>query len=683
MKNKEILNKTPIRGKMSQEELSDEERIDTAKNEINQNVDLKQNLNATSCLNAEDTGRSMTEMLGTLAVIGVLSVVGITGYQYALNQYRANQVANEINFLRNELQIKIWSHHKQLRLGTPYDEGKMQYGDYDFAYDCGDGTTIPTDCQEEEAFTIQIDNISKEICNPLTRLVSNLPQLDIMEVNGKEEVVCKENNTVTLVFARDDIVYDSEGLTTGIATGTTTMTSGWWASTWGPQIPCETNADCDGDMPFCYDAYCVPCERVDWSKPFWNETNQTCEACSSGTGWDGSSCVSTCPADKPLLQNSHCYTCADRYWNKQVWDETSKTCVACSSGTGWDGSSCVTCPADKPVLKNSRCYACINIDWYKPFWNEANQTCVACPSGEGWDGSSCIECPEDKPVSYNSRCYMTCSNADGSKPVWNETSKTCVACPSGTGWDGSSCVECPSEKPVSQNSLCYTCANWYGSSKPVWDETSKTCVACSSGTEWNGSKCEASCQANTDCDSLGRGYYCKIVSYKTSGSCSSSNPNFFTNLKGACAKIGGYDSTKVRLTTGLKTMYKSNASMNWWSAKNWCEALGKNMSAQKNLSLLNASNLGCYKSGTTTPFTIGINGTTGACCASGKACYQNKTAQSEAMHDLRDEWSGSGWTVNNYYYAGENSCTTYYVYLSSGQIYGGSWKSSGLSALCE
>ena len=44
-----------------------------------------------------ETGRSMTEMLGVLAVIGVLSIGGIQGYTYATNKYRANNVLNEMN----------------------------------------------------------------------------------------------------------------------------------------------------------------------------------------------------------------------------------------------------------------------------------------------------------------------------------------------------------------------------------------------------------------------------------------------------------------------------------------------------------------------------------------------------------------------------------------------------------
>ena len=44
-----------------------------------------------------ETGRSMVEMLGVLAIIGVLSIGGIQGYTYAMNKYRANNVLNEMN----------------------------------------------------------------------------------------------------------------------------------------------------------------------------------------------------------------------------------------------------------------------------------------------------------------------------------------------------------------------------------------------------------------------------------------------------------------------------------------------------------------------------------------------------------------------------------------------------------
>ncbi len=44
-----------------------------------------------------ETGRSMVEMLGVLAIIGVLSVGGIAGYTMAMNRYRANEVIDLAN----------------------------------------------------------------------------------------------------------------------------------------------------------------------------------------------------------------------------------------------------------------------------------------------------------------------------------------------------------------------------------------------------------------------------------------------------------------------------------------------------------------------------------------------------------------------------------------------------------
>ncbi|MBQ9089545.1 MAG: hypothetical protein IJY58_00640, partial [Alphaproteobacteria bacterium] len=47
-----------------------------------------------------ETGRSMVEILGVLAIIGVLSIGGIYGYSFAMDKYRANDIIYEVN-LRN------------------------------------------------------------------------------------------------------------------------------------------------------------------------------------------------------------------------------------------------------------------------------------------------------------------------------------------------------------------------------------------------------------------------------------------------------------------------------------------------------------------------------------------------------------------------------------------------------
>ncbi|MCP4393845.1 MAG: hypothetical protein GY804_06210 [Alphaproteobacteria bacterium] len=49
--------------------------------------------------NKNQTGRTMTEMLGVLAIVGILSVGAFAGYSSAMTTYRANQAIDEIKHI--------------------------------------------------------------------------------------------------------------------------------------------------------------------------------------------------------------------------------------------------------------------------------------------------------------------------------------------------------------------------------------------------------------------------------------------------------------------------------------------------------------------------------------------------------------------------------------------------------
>ena len=51
------------------------------------------------CNLENETGRSMIEMLGVLAIIGVLSVGGIAGYSKAMQKYRINKTIEQITLI--------------------------------------------------------------------------------------------------------------------------------------------------------------------------------------------------------------------------------------------------------------------------------------------------------------------------------------------------------------------------------------------------------------------------------------------------------------------------------------------------------------------------------------------------------------------------------------------------------
>jgi len=53
-----------------------------------------------------ESGRSMVEMLGVLAIIGVLSIIGISGYKTAMAKIKANEAVNAANQEYVNLTIK-------------------------------------------------------------------------------------------------------------------------------------------------------------------------------------------------------------------------------------------------------------------------------------------------------------------------------------------------------------------------------------------------------------------------------------------------------------------------------------------------------------------------------------------------------------------------------------------------
>ncbi len=64
-----------------------------------------------------ESGRSMVEMLGVLAIIGVLSIGGIAGYTTAMNRYRANEVLDMANKYATVI-YSSWQTNKAMNGGT-------------------------------------------------------------------------------------------------------------------------------------------------------------------------------------------------------------------------------------------------------------------------------------------------------------------------------------------------------------------------------------------------------------------------------------------------------------------------------------------------------------------------------------------------------------------------------------
>ncbi len=170
-----------------------------------------------------DSGRSMVEMLGVLAVIGVLSIAGITGYFYAMNKYHANQIANELNTVSNQIMMfmdRDFEEDYELSLGEPYDSDRLSSGDYPFYYGCGHDSEMEGPCPvEETGYYLRLENLPREICTSLVGMTQHLPLLIEQQVNEVEDFTgtnCQEgaNNKVVLFFDLDeDAEWEEETIT--------------------------------------------------------------------------------------------------------------------------------------------------------------------------------------------------------------------------------------------------------------------------------------------------------------------------------------------------------------------------------------------------------------------------------------------------------------------------------------
>ena len=128
-------------------------------------------------MRVNESGRSMIEMLGVLAIIGVLSVGGIAGYSKAMNKFKTNKIAdnvsmivtnlrtlyaqqNDYNGLTNSTAIQMGVVPDEL--GTDATSGTLTnafQGNVYIAAAASGNTSAPN-----KAFTLTMTGLSREAC---------------------------------------------------------------------------------------------------------------------------------------------------------------------------------------------------------------------------------------------------------------------------------------------------------------------------------------------------------------------------------------------------------------------------------------------------------------------------------------------------------------------------------------
>ena len=122
------------------------------------------------------SGRSMIEMLGVLAIIGVLSVGGIAGYSKAMLKYKTNKTIDQITMLVTNIRTLYAQQNtfeelnvtNAIKMGVVPDE--MKNGDSALTNPFSGTVTIdvadsvPNAAGLNRAFVIGVNGIPKEAC---------------------------------------------------------------------------------------------------------------------------------------------------------------------------------------------------------------------------------------------------------------------------------------------------------------------------------------------------------------------------------------------------------------------------------------------------------------------------------------------------------------------------------------
>ncbi len=546
------------------------------------------------------SGRSMVEMLGVLAIIGVLSLGGIVGYKLAMNHYQASQIAHEMNMMRNDAQIKIAQGTEKLILGSPYDPisesqlGHIQFNDdypVDFACALADDETVELSnisCHVANAYYIELQNIPEGVCKPLAELVNGMNNIIAFNVNKNEypsEGKCEAGNGNVL-----NAVFSAEAVSElKVCTGDTDCES-------------ESTPHCDPSRHVCVSCYeDNQCEHNQYCE------NNTCVTCDSGV-WNGKECVE-CTADddctdsdKPVCNTaeykcvecltyndckneerpqcdeaSHtCKSCIDIDLSKPVWGDTQ--CVECTESTDCSdelvcrGNECTNCETEAECQAKGENYhcskdkTCIQCDTNE-VWDDENRECVECLSSAdcknpekpqcNTDTNTCVECVESSNCSAELVCRENeCTNCQTEEECQEKgenyhcsKEEKCIQCPSNLVWGGQDkgCVECVTYEDCTDTPDTPNCNT--GINK---------CEACPKNSFWDGTKCAPGCKVNANCEN---GNYCHL------GESSSAIEQ--TGV-GSCQSVAA-ELKHSKMLDGTM-YYGSENNMTWFDACHLCAA---------------------------------------------------------------------------------------------------------------
>ncbi|MBR6675082.1 MAG: hypothetical protein IKL32_04085 [Alphaproteobacteria bacterium] len=146
-----------------------------------------------------ESGRSMVEMLGTLAIIGVLSIGGIAGYSYGMDKYRANTTINDINLRSIDL-LTQKENGQELNLDQWGTHSTVGYEWGDYGYVAG-----------HDAVDMSLLGVPKYVCEMIIEGAdTSITQISINSVAVGDSTACNDDNDMTFYYGIPETCGDTE-----------------------------------------------------------------------------------------------------------------------------------------------------------------------------------------------------------------------------------------------------------------------------------------------------------------------------------------------------------------------------------------------------------------------------------------------------------------------------------------
>lgn len=499
------------------------------------------------------SGRSMVEMLGVLAVVGVLSIGGVMGYSYGMDKYRANQTMQDINLRGLDLIAQA---------SRPGDINLSEWGTHStIGYEWGDyGETEGQDGVVDMA----LSGLPKRVCEMVYDGMKNhVIGVDISGVRSDSNENCaEEDNEMVFYFGAGGTLGETKICDIFGQFGCMSCDATEAIFEADTVLIAERCSMCE-NREMTSDGACVLKECPDG---YQRDAMGGCFRCEENKAFVGMGDCSACDGYVPDMMGLYCtpdIECPDNQFLS-----VAGLCVDCNA------------PVSYVMASEEQCAKCDNRDWDGwCFLTDWPEEVSKCPAGEmqwmnGMTGAiSCVSCDSSEifntePSPFGEFVYCDCPNR-----VSVEHTYLCIKkCPDETpvADESGNCYACDDPTPVdfSEGAVTGTDITYFveacgkcGTQRIVDDYVCRL-NPCDEGEIYDGVACQKTCSSDSECLEgqlcLSDNTSCEQANYNTCKSYEVKNTNssYYSYLKqviidgsenvsywdafGACRALGGY-----------------------------------------------------------------------------------------------------------------------------------------------